>query len=424
MCFLLLVYYSMKKAPNAWNKPLQKKKSKSPSPPKDLPALRERYLHLLLTLTGQKVTVTLQNQDVVSGVLHTATPFDGLSDQNRNKYVLKAITVEKGDMKPGSTLILDMNNVTQLHVKSCKVESLANHAAFTDAEISSRVPPKKTKELEKAGSAWTSEITKASLKGNISGWDQFKANEEQFGVKAQFDENIYTTKLDKSNVSRSDRIKAERLAKEIENTSSSNMHIAEERNQVVNQDYDEEDRYSGVLKQQPKPRLNYAQAAAAPKAAPPGFSEGEEKEEKMESTAVTKEDPVKSKPDSETTAAKKEEPKESAPVVKAETAPPKETKPSEPDELNEKAEPEDPAKSKLNPGAKEFSFNIGAKPFTPGGPPQQHPPPPPPPPPHHPYMDPNTGMPMPMMQPMVQHMHPGTFVIVSTVLVNDSFLFY
>merc|ERR1711862_853486 len=43
------------------------------------------------------------------------------------------------------------------------------------------------------------------------------------------------------------QIQAERLAQEIENQNTVNFHVAEERNQLAQGDYDEEDLYSGVL---------------------------------------------------------------------------------------------------------------------------------------------------------------------------------
>ena len=60
-------------------------------------------------------------------------------------------------------------------------------------------------------------------------WDQFKVNQNRFGVKTTFDESIYTTKLDPSR-SRYTKEEADRLAAEIEGqVSSSNAHLAEER---------------------------------------------------------------------------------------------------------------------------------------------------------------------------------------------------
>lgn len=57
--------------------------------------------------------------------------------------------------------------------------------------------------------------------GGLGGWDQFAANEARFGVKSNYEETLYTTKLDKSAKDYKDRErKAEQLAKEIMNVSN------------------------------------------------------------------------------------------------------------------------------------------------------------------------------------------------------------
>ena len=51
---------------------------------------------------------------------------------------------------------------------------------------------------------------------NGNTWDQFSANETLFGVKASFDEDVYTTKLDRSAPDFKERErKAQRIANEI-----------------------------------------------------------------------------------------------------------------------------------------------------------------------------------------------------------------
>jgi hypothetical protein len=89
--------------------------------------------------------------------------------------------------------------------------------------------------------------TSGALSGSIGKWDQFHANEKLFNVKSSFDENLYTTELDKSKLHTKQILKAERLAREIEGSVSANLHIQQERNQAIEGDYDEEDLYSGVL---------------------------------------------------------------------------------------------------------------------------------------------------------------------------------
>ena len=91
--------------------------------------------------------------------------------------------------------------------------------------------------------------------GKSSGghWDQFKVNEEKFNIHSTFDESLYTTKISKDSPDFQRRFKeAERIAHEIESQGThGNVHLAEERGlRVDDSGLDEEDKYSGVLRDQ------------------------------------------------------------------------------------------------------------------------------------------------------------------------------
>lgn len=61
-------------------------------------------------------------------------------------------------------------------------------------------------------------------------WDQFAVNAAKFGVHSDYDENIYTTKIDRSRPDYNDRVaRAERLARKIEGSAATSSHAAEER---------------------------------------------------------------------------------------------------------------------------------------------------------------------------------------------------
>jgi PAB1-binding protein PBP1 len=61
------------------------------------------------------------------------------------------------------------------------------------------------------------------------GWDQFETNEALFGVKSTFDEEIYTTKLERGpNMDELEK-KALRIAREIEGEETQDLHLAEVR---------------------------------------------------------------------------------------------------------------------------------------------------------------------------------------------------
>ena len=62
------------------------------------------------------------------------------------------------------------------------------------------------------------------------GWDQFEANERLYGVRTDYDENFYTTSIDRSDPLYQQRsAAAEKVAREIEAGNALNAHVAEER---------------------------------------------------------------------------------------------------------------------------------------------------------------------------------------------------
>jgi len=105
-------------------------------------------------------------------------------------------------------------------------QSKSSLAFRTDADISHKKGAGRERDLQ----AWVASgdtITPADglvgdddtfglgANGNTS-WDQFTANETLFGVKASFDEDVYTTKLDRSAPDFKERErKAQRIANEI-----------------------------------------------------------------------------------------------------------------------------------------------------------------------------------------------------------------
>lgn len=88
----------------------------------------------------------------------------------------------------------------------------------------------------------------ATSKNGNTHWDQFKVNEEKFGVESTYDEHLYTTRIDKSAPDYEQRLaRANQIAAEIEGQVTTDRHILEERGvQVDDSGMDEEDKYSGV----------------------------------------------------------------------------------------------------------------------------------------------------------------------------------
>ncbi|RYP40793.1 hypothetical protein DL767_001439 [Monosporascus sp. MG133] len=130
-----------------------------------------------------------------------------------------------------------------------------NGAGFrTDSAISSGRPgTERTLQRWVPDSSDTFDHTleKSSSSGT---WDQFAENERLFGLKTNYDENFYTTQIDKSHPQYKERMMAaEKKAREIERSLPTTSHVAEERVMDYvggdNDKADEEDKYSGVKRQ-------------------------------------------------------------------------------------------------------------------------------------------------------------------------------
>jgi len=68
------------------------------------------------------------------------------------------------------------------------------------------------------------------MKSSGAGWDQFAENKRLFGLTTDYDESIYTTTIDKSHPQYKQRLaEAEKKAREIERSTATNSHVAEER---------------------------------------------------------------------------------------------------------------------------------------------------------------------------------------------------
>ena len=76
--------------------------------------------------------------------------------------------------------------------------------------------------MQGVDNTWLSDNTAANLtSAGIGNWNQFDANRDKFGVNSSYDENLYTKKLDKSSITKSQIQKAEKLARAIESKSLS-----------------------------------------------------------------------------------------------------------------------------------------------------------------------------------------------------------
>ncbi|KAH0543836.1 hypothetical protein FGG08_001875 [Glutinoglossum americanum] len=233
----------------------------------------DRLLFLLANFLGRSATVTVKNGDIFTGV------FTGSSvDPTEPAYVLKMVkhiksvgsneqsngVKDSGYVGTGAehVMIFELRDVVDLFVETISFNDMTtrpqNGVSSTfriDADIGGNAAARQ-RDLqpwspgEDADGHLTLEgnaKTKSPSRG--AEWDQFEANERLYGVKSDYDENLYTTTIDRTNPLYEQRAAAaERIAREIENASTMNSHVAEERGIILGDDsgMDEEDKYSGV----------------------------------------------------------------------------------------------------------------------------------------------------------------------------------
>ncbi|KAK7033100.1 LsmAD domain-containing protein [Favolaschia claudopus] len=231
-------------------------------------------------LAAQNGSTTPSNQDKILQSLSglTGTTITLLTKTAQRYEGVIASTGNEGDT-PGVTL-KDVKEITnpggplkdQLFIASTNIDTwtsgpadakLPNGDSFrTDTDISQKKPAPRERELQawqpssdsgpnpqgsSAGGTGDDETFGAGSKGQ---WDQFNVNEKLFGVKTSFDEDAYTTKLDRSAPDFKERErKAQKIANEIIGATTNNPHIAEERNQNAGDSgANEEDKYGAVVR--------------------------------------------------------------------------------------------------------------------------------------------------------------------------------
>eukprot|EP01035_Chromulina_nebulosa_P019842 gene19842-25791_t len=215
-------------------------------------AHRTAYLQFLHVLSGSNVTMDLFDGTSVEGTYYTSTPF-------KSKDYLIAVKTNQpkstnGNVSDAQSIVLTKKSDFKL--LSAPTVDLTPKSPAPDLQIDSSIRNKNIshldgRNLEQVSSSWLQADKMTSLEGSLGDWNQFEVNKRLFNVASSYDENIYTKKLDISKMSKELIADAERKAKEIEGTVSTNIHLMEERGQAQEKEIDEEDLYSGVIRETP-----------------------------------------------------------------------------------------------------------------------------------------------------------------------------
>ncbi|KAI9319915.1 LsmAD domain-containing protein [Dichotomocladium elegans] len=234
--------------------------------------MHDRMLFLLANLVGSVVQVTVKNGTKYEGVLHGASTENNLGvtlklAQKLQDSATPAPATSKGSpdetkrsspyikslIIPGKELVEVSCVDTDLTAGDADVDTFK-----TDTDISGRMEIKERElhkwapEAQGEGAPMFSALEEESALSAPGPWDQFAVNEQLFGLTTDFDEELYTTRLDRSAPDYKDRERwAIEKANEIQKSAATNVHVMEERGILMDDSgMDEEDRYGAVVRDQ------------------------------------------------------------------------------------------------------------------------------------------------------------------------------
>ncbi|KAJ5494588.1 SM domain found in ataxin-2 [Penicillium fimorum] len=230
----------------------------------------DRLVFLFASFIGLHTTITTKSGEKFTGIFSSST-----MEPNELSFLLKMVqrTSQEGQPRangvsdvatpyigPGPEHIMSFDikdvvdisvpNVTTAEV-SAKEPNGASQGFRTDSDISGNLAMRE-RTLQRWEPAETDIDMSLETSNTSVGWDQFEVNERLFGAKTNYDENIYTTRLDRSDPNyKQKQAEAARIAREIEGQDVENSHMREERGLVAPDtgDQDEEDKYSGVRRE-------------------------------------------------------------------------------------------------------------------------------------------------------------------------------
>lgn len=231
---------------------------------------RDRLVYLSTCLVGHQVEVQVMDGSVFSGILHAINAEKDFGIILKMAHSIKDSsegmrnTSEAFSKPPSKTLIIPGKEFVQVTAKGVPITLDGFRTEFmleqqqellTDSCISQSRHIEVERQLER----WVpdDDAPECPELDNIfdghwnRGWDQFEANETLFGVKSTFDEDLYTTKLERGPQMSELEKEALRIAREIEGEDTRDLHLAEERGIRLheNLEVDEETRFSAVVRE-------------------------------------------------------------------------------------------------------------------------------------------------------------------------------
>ncbi|KAL3679895.1 hypothetical protein R1sor_022851 [Riccia sorocarpa] len=236
--------------------------------------LHDRLVFMAMCLIGQNVEVQLKNGSYYSGIFHTANMEKDFGIVLKMARLIKDGSVKSGKSEavkeaarkaPQKSLVIHAKDFVQIIAKDVALNGdagLSNGRAREnrgELATDSLISQGRQREVERELKPWKPDDDaprSLALESTFQSswnrnWDQFETNKALFGVETTFNEELYTTKLERGPQMREREREAWRIAREIEGQPTRNLHLAEERGirlAAEQESMDEETRFSSVIR--------------------------------------------------------------------------------------------------------------------------------------------------------------------------------
>ena len=222
--------------------------------------IEQRYYSLILNSIGEKIHIDLISGDVIEGLLYSIDPINNeyllINNPRRLSRTGVPLFLKESLLKIYFKEILSINYLINNNIPQEK-NNYKNNTFKVDSQISkkniNKTREEKLVKYEIKPEDKNNKYINQTLEDEEDiNWDQFELNKKVYNVISTYDENLYTTKLDKNKITEEDKKFADKIYNEIMKTNKDekNVHILEERGvlQKKDNDMDEEDKYSSVIK--------------------------------------------------------------------------------------------------------------------------------------------------------------------------------
>ena len=223
--------------------------------------MTQRYYSLLLNSVGEMLTINFISGDIIEGLLDSVDPFNNeyfiINNPRRLSRTGVPIFLKESKLK------IFFKDISHINYDIKKFIPQIKNNFETDLQISKKSQKREKGEKgekklvkyeinENNKNKFAFQSLEDDMENNDEKLDQFEINKKKYNIVSTYDENLYTTKLDKKNITKEQQDYADKIYNEIKNSSQNekNIHILEDRGiiQETDGDINEEDKYSSVIK--------------------------------------------------------------------------------------------------------------------------------------------------------------------------------